>query len=355
MNIAYLFVPLLIALIGLPIGWLSLRRVLSLWSKPFGIARKAVEGTVLSLVALTALVLAASAALNAALFVSFRHNPSGAFYEANGRRMRLDCTGSGSPTLVTESGLGYGGLGWSGVQPLLSRTTRVCSYDRAGIGWSDSAPAPRDADHIADELHGLLAAAHIDGPIVLMGHSLGGIYIRDYAVRYPAQIAGLILLDSSIPLQDRLGVATPSPPKVLVQAALSTGILHWALRLTYPQAPALAIADSAYLNLETASDELASFDRSGEEAARTSSYGALPILIFSHDPAKDATDMLLFDRMQGDLLKLSSRSRRIVAKGSGHVIQFDRPQLIEKETSLFIAQLRGAAPPAAQYGTTVTE
>src|SRR6202035_355838 len=92
---------------------------------------------------------------------------------------------------------------WGGVQPVLAKTTRVCSYDRAGFGWSDALPPPRDADHIAAELHGLLAAAKVDGPIVLMGHSIAGMYIRDYATRYPADVVGLIFIDGSTPLQNR--------------------------------------------------------------------------------------------------------------------------------------------------------
>ena len=117
--------------------------------------------------------------------------------------MRIDCSGSGSPTLVLDAGLGNDGLIWGGVQPVLAKTTRVCSYDRAGFGWSDALPPPRDADHIAAELHGLLIAAKVNGPIVLMGHSIAGIYIRDYATRYPEKLAGLIFVDGSTPLQNR--------------------------------------------------------------------------------------------------------------------------------------------------------
>ena len=84
----------------------------------------------------------------------------------------------------------------------LSKATRVCSYDRAGFGWSDPRPDPRDADHIVAELHGLLSAAAIAGPIVLIGHSIAGLYIRDYTARYPANVAGLVFVDASTPLQD---------------------------------------------------------------------------------------------------------------------------------------------------------
>ena len=358
-----MLVPSLIAVGGMLALWLLGRRLLSLRHKPFGAVRKVAEGGVLSVAAIMAFALAASGALNAGNYVVFRSAPPGMFYRVNGHRIRLDCEGRGAPTLVLESGLANGGLIWDGVQPVLARTTRVCSYDRAGYGWSDSVPPPRDADHVADQLHALLAAAGVNGPIVLMGHSLGGIYIRDYAVRYPAQVAGLIFVDSSIPLQDRKGVTTKFPPRALVQSALSTGIVRLAFGLQYPNEPARAIDDAAYPNLQEASDEMADFDRSGEEALRVPFFGDLPILILSHDPAADAAapdpngvqGAQLFDRMQQELLGLSGRSRRIVAKGSQHVIQFDRPRLVEAEAALFIEQLRGTAPLPARYRTTETK
>ena len=117
----------------------------------------------------------------------------------------MDCTGSGSPTLILDAGLGDDSLIWGGVQPVLARTTRVCAYDRAGWGLSQAVPGPQDANHIADELHGLLTVAGITGPVVLMGHSIAGMYIRAYASRYPAEVAGLIFVDASTPSRMRIG------------------------------------------------------------------------------------------------------------------------------------------------------
>jgi pimeloyl-ACP methyl ester carboxylesterase len=131
--------------------------------------------------------------------------------------MHIYCTGSGSPAIVLEAGGGNDSVIWRGVQPPLAKTTRVCAYDRTGSGWSDAQPGPRDADHIADELHQLSLRAGITGPVVLMGHSIGGIFLRDYATRYPENIAGLIFVDSSTPLQNRnpafnLNGGTGPPP-----------------------------------------------------------------------------------------------------------------------------------------------
>jgi pimeloyl-ACP methyl ester carboxylesterase len=363
MDSYYLLLPSLIAVVGLLAMWLLTQRLLSLRRTSLGAMRTVAEAGVLSVAAILVFAVAASSALNAVNYVAFRRAAPGTFYSVDGRRMRIDCAGGGSPALVLESGLANGGLIWDGVQSTLARTTRVCSYDRAGYGWSDPAPTPRDADHVADQLHALLASARVEGPIVLMGHSLGGIYIRDYAARYPTQVAGLIFVDSSIPLQDRKGVSMDFPPIALVQSALSIGLFRLALGLQYPAAPARAIDDAAYPNLREASREMVDFDRSGEEALRSPSFDDLPILILSHDPAADATEpdpngvhgAQLFDRLQQELLGLSARSRRVVAKGSHHVIQFDRPQLVEAEAALFIEQLRGAAPPPARYGATETK
>jgi hypothetical protein len=165
----YAVAPALIVLAGIVVAWLATRRILSLPGKSYPAWRKVMERIVLSLVGLAAVLLAASSGFNAIALHRFRSNPPGRMYQVNGRQMRIACTGSGLPTIMLDAGLGNDGLIWGGVQPALAKTTRVCSYDRAGFGWSDALPPPRDADHIADELHGLLAAAKIGGPTVLMG------------------------------------------------------------------------------------------------------------------------------------------------------------------------------------------
>ena len=189
-------------------------------------------GIVLLLLAVATLVLVGSSGFNLAALYRFRQSPPGQMFLVDGHAMRIDCSGSGSPTIMLDAGLGNDGLIWGRVQPALAKTTRVCSYDRAGFGWSDTLPSPRDADHVATELHGLLAAAHITGPVVLMGHSIAGIYIRDYATRYPENIAGLIFVDASTPWQNRnlAFKAHPNPgplpglSALLKKAAIAAGI-----------------------------------------------------------------------------------------------------------------------------------
>jgi pimeloyl-ACP methyl ester carboxylesterase len=125
----------------------------------------------------------------------------GALYDVGGHRLHLTCTGTGSPTVVLENGLSEISPLWDGVIAQVSRTTRVCAYDRAGQGWSDDIPHPQDGGAVAADLHTLLARAGEHGPYVLAGHSSGGTLAMTYAARYPTQVVGMVLLDSSSPDQ----------------------------------------------------------------------------------------------------------------------------------------------------------
>jgi pimeloyl-ACP methyl ester carboxylesterase len=132
--------------------------------------------------------------------------PPGQLVDVGGYRLHLYCTGEtrdGRPTVVLETGLGGFATSpdWAWVQPEVAKTTRVCAYDRAGLGWSDPGPGPRDAHHIAAELHTLLQNAHTPGPYVLVGWSYGGLYVRAYANQYRGEVSGLVLIDSTSPEQ----------------------------------------------------------------------------------------------------------------------------------------------------------
>jgi pimeloyl-ACP methyl ester carboxylesterase len=366
-------IPALLVLVGIAVAWLATRRLLSLRSETYPRWRKATEAIVLLFLAVAAGVIAASSGFNAAALYRFRHSSPGQMFLVDGHAMRIDCSGSGSPAIVLDAGLGNDGLIWGGVQPALAKTTRVCSYDRAGFGWSDALPPPRDADHIAAELHGLLAAAYITGPVVLMGHSIAGIYIRGYATRYPENVAGLIFVDASTPLQNRNPIfkahPDPGPSRLgalLKKTEFAAGIprLLGECSRTFPgfdaQAAKLQAEDQCHDRSAAVAGELESFDRSGEETVHTGPYGTLPILIFSQDPAHTTAQgepMVVakeWNQMQEDLKLLSTRSRRIIAKGSSHYIQGDRPDLIEREVPIFIDQIRGTTPEPRDYGSTQT-
>lgn len=374
MDIYYAVIPALIVLTCIFAAWFSLLRILSLGRKSYPAWRKLTEQVVLSLIGLGAVAVAASSGYNAIALHRFRAHPPGEMLVVNGHTMRIECMGTGSPTIVLDAGLGNDGLIWGGVQPVLAKTTHVCSYDRAGFGWSDALPPPRDADHIATELHRLLATAHISGPIVLMGHSISGIYIRDYATRYPAEVAGLIFVDGSTPLQNRHPAFKALDAKrqpwysVLVnQGAFALGLprlfvgCSQSLAGFSPYAAKLQGEDRCHEQFGAIAGEEESFDRSGEETIHTGPYGALPILIFSQDIATASSEGEprelgnAWDQMQEDLKKLSTRSRRIIAKGSSHYIQLNRADLIEREVPLFVEQIRGTGPEPTKYGSTTTE
>lgn len=121
----------------------------------------------------------------------------GRAFDVGGRTLNLACEGEGSPAVVLESGAGAPGYSWVNVQSEIAKFTHVCSYDRAGYGWSDAGPYPRTSAAIADDLHALLRAAGVAPPYVLVGASFGGLNVRVYAGKYPGETAGVVLVDSS--------------------------------------------------------------------------------------------------------------------------------------------------------------
>lgn len=123
--------------------------------------------------------------------------PPGRLVDVGGYRLHLNCTGGGGPAVVLISGAGDFSFDWSLVQPRAARLARVCSYDRAGLAWSDLGPTPRTMRQDAHELHTLLANAGVPSPYVLVGHSIGGLIARVYAARYPGEVAGVVLVDST--------------------------------------------------------------------------------------------------------------------------------------------------------------
>src|SRR3989442_5860857 len=124
--------------------------------------------------------------------------PPGRLVDVGGHRLHIWCTGSGEPTVILENGLGGSGLvGWSFVQPEVAKFSRVCSYDRAGTGYSDPGPWPRTARRIAHELAQLLDRTGISGPLVLVGASIGGLLVRVFASEHGERVVGLVLVDAS--------------------------------------------------------------------------------------------------------------------------------------------------------------
>lgn len=381
---APLLIPFLIVITALLAAFFSVRRLRRLRSLPLGKFRRITERVILSLVALVAVAAAASTTFNVIAHERFvAHHPApGQIYVVNSYKMHLWCAGEGSPTIILEAGAGDDSLVWGKVKPGLSKTTRVCSYDRAGTGWSEPQPGPRDSDHIVEQLHGLLQAADITGPIILMGHSIAGMHMRGYVTRYPQNVQGIVFVDGSTPMQQDhfpQELRAKMPRLIWTQillggAALELGVLRVAGQCHAGTGPEnwevgdLQGENGCSVNLPAATGEYTAFEQDGVETIHTGPYGDLPILIFSQDPAntvdKNMSQSLspqafaemnaTWNQMQEDLKKLSTRSRRIIAKGSGHYVELYRSDLLLKEVPLFIEQVRGSAPPP-QYGTTTTE
>ncbi|MDQ2924272.1 MAG: alpha/beta hydrolase [Acidobacteriota bacterium] len=380
MHIDFAVLPAIIVVASLTVTTLALRSLRNFRNANTSQNPRKIKRAALSLLALCGLAIAVSTGINALIAAHFR-SPStapGTIYTVNGLKMHIDCTGQGEPTVILDSGLGDDSLIWGKVQPELSKTTRVCSYDRAGFGWSQPGPNPQDADRIAQQLHGLLQQADIRGPIVLMGHSIAGMYIRDYASRYPEGVAGLIFVDASTPLQEHHG----SRPFQSLQGQKHRAHLLF-LRITdvlgfsrlrgycsilpegFPEPADRLLAEHRCNEPFTAIDqELENFTPSGQETIHTGPYGDLPILIFSQDPnhpprglsgAMAAEFSGDWNRMQEDLKRLSTRSVRIIATGSGHAIMFDRPDLLNREVPRFIHQIRTPASAPKDNGSTTIE
>lgn len=367
--------PGLVIVLALFISLLCFRRIRVLSAKRYAKWRRICGRIALSAAIVVFFAAAASTVFNALAIHHYRaiYPPQGRLYTVDGYKMHLYCTGQGSPTIILDAGLGNDSLIWADVQPALAKTTRVCSYDRAGFGWSDLQPSPRDADRITDQLHALLTQAGIKGSIVLMGHSIAGLYIRDYAARYPQNLSALVFVDGSTPLQeDRF----PGRTKwVLLKAKLELLQTKWLYVLGIPRitgecnigegfevsAGKMLSEDQCRAALYTALErEDESFHQSGNETIHTGPFGDLPILIFSQDNHPSGSDPLskvdeIWDQMQEELKGLSTHSRRIIAKGSGHYIQIDRPDLLNSQVTDLIRQIRGEASPSIDYGTTKTE
>jgi pimeloyl-ACP methyl ester carboxylesterase len=153
------------------------------------------------------LALSAVGGITETVWEAASHNPhpaAGATFDVGGHRLYLECSGTGNPTVLLSNGAGEHTPSWAWITPAVARDTRVCAYDRAGLGWSSSAAGPQDGVELATDLHGLLQAAQVPGPYVLAGHSVGGAYEMIFAARYPNEVAGMVLLDSSSPEQFRL-------------------------------------------------------------------------------------------------------------------------------------------------------
>jgi pimeloyl-ACP methyl ester carboxylesterase len=239
--------------------------------------------------------------------------------DIGGRVLHVNCMGQGTPTVILEAGLGSGAITWQHVQRPISELTRVCSYDRAGYGWSASAPSPRTAARVTDDLHRLLEKSGVQGPLVLAGHSLGGLFARHYAATYPTEIAGMVLVDSTHEDQDK----PPAPLRFVLKVVTHSGVPRLFVGFGDPALDAMYTSNRT---LATIDDEFAAVEESSNETrAAHFSFGSKPLVVLtagSNDADPD------WHRLQNELATRASNAKHIVATGSGHYIQDDRPELV---------------------------
>ncbi len=294
-----------------------------------------------------------------------RHPAPGELINLNGRSLHLLSCGEGSPTVLFESGLMSTVLSWVDIQPEIAKVTRAVCYDRAGLGWSDPGPAPRDADQIVKELHQLLNRAQIPPPFILVGHSFAGLSTRLFAARYPEEVAGLILIDPVVPAEWnpanehnqrrirtgakilrratvlsrlglirfvsfllRAGVKPIAEPLVRLMSrgapkgdGTSSSPLFWNLP---PSERAMAPVFWVQPKFtETIADQLENFPKSATQVAAADNLKDLPLTVISaaNTPA---------DRKNAHLAiaHLSASGTHLVATRSGHWVMTDEPELV---------------------------
>ena len=293
--------------------------------------------------------------------------PPGVLVSVDGLQMHVDCRGSGSPVVILEAGLTTGSWSWGIVHDAVSRHTRVCAYDRPGMGWSEPINRIADAGEVADRLHGLLEAAGIGGPYVLLGMSAGGVYVREYYHRHPGDVIGMVLVDSSHEQQGNrlpafegqqhmerlIGWCSLLQPVGVVRLS---GVLDDLLRapgISEQSKPLLRANLNRSHYCASMLAESRSFSGEVVDDHPPAPLSDLPLTVLSqgNEPKGDQrfgiTDEQaraqreVWNELQRELTALSSRGKRLIAGNSGHVIQLEQPQLVIDAVTAMIAELRG--------------
>jgi pimeloyl-ACP methyl ester carboxylesterase len=267
--------------------------------------------------------------------------PPGQMVDLGNHEIHLNCVGSGTPTVVFEADLDqYGSLSWVSVQGEIGELTRACSYDRAGILWSEPGPRPRDGEMIASELGAVLDAAGEDGPYVLVGHAFGGAYVRIFAGQNPVDVCGIVLVESSHPEMltrfEEYGIVSEIPdkntrPLILLLSHLGMpgrykGNLYSLSPEVYDQVQAFLPESSM-----TWFDEKVEGPNTLAQAGQYEYLGDFPLIVIatSRPPSIDRGQILddLWLELQQELLLLSVNSEIRIYEG-GHYPQLQSPELV---------------------------
>jgi pimeloyl-ACP methyl ester carboxylesterase len=289
--------------------------------------------------------------------------PPGQMIYVGGHHLHLHCMGEGEPVVVMEAGMSGWSADWVLTQPEVAKTTRVCAYDRAGYGWSEEGPLPRDSRQAAAELHTLLSKASIEGKVILVGHSLGGLFAQYFAQTYPRQVAGIILVDSVHPEQSlrmkedvrktyeenlkslTLFTSLVAPTGLFRLANQPETIIVAKLPDAHrPMAGAMGLQAKAYRAL---AGEMASFDKSQIQARNAGPLPAVPMTVLSSAIVRDFPPGFsgeymksLWDELQNDLANQQVDSLHVSAENSEHYIHLDQPDLVIDAIVVMVEQLR---------------
>jgi pimeloyl-ACP methyl ester carboxylesterase len=257
-------------------------------------------------------------------------------------RLHIRCMGKGGPTVVIDTGAGDTAARWASIQAELAQVTRTCTYDRAGYGASEPGPLPRHSERAAGELKQLLENAGVQGPYVLVGHSLGGLNAQVFVDRYPESVDGLVLLDPA-PLAFITGQAFPALYQMLSQQAAELGrAAEGARRAT--DAEAQAQAD--YLEA-LASEHAALISESAAQVAAIASFGGLPLVVIGSgvpNPAfgeEAAAYQQFWIEQNRALATKSTNGTFVLVEESGHHLEQDAPDDVVRAISEVVARVRG--------------
>jgi pimeloyl-ACP methyl ester carboxylesterase len=299
----------------------------------------------------------------AASTAELRQYPApGQLIDVGGHRLHIYCLGQGEPTVVMEAGLSGWSTDWIRVQPEVAKSTRVCTYDRAGYGWSDPGPLPRDSQQVASELHILLSRFGIKGNIILVGHSQGGLFVQYYAKTYPQQVVGIVLVDSVHPEQSlsmqegirnkyegelralTLLTRVLAPTGLLRLVGQSETIIADKLPKEYQaMVRSLGFQSKAYRTLD---EETASFEQSQAEVQDAGPLPHVPLAVISSSLVQDfppgfteGSIKATWDELQAELGE-SATLPRVIASKSGHYIHLDQPELVI-QTVLEVVKIAG--------------
>lgn len=283
-----------------------------------------------------------------------RYPAPGRLIEVNGHLMHLWCTGTGSPTVVLISGLGGWSMDWAEVQPAVSRSTRVCSYDRPGFGWSAPHASSLTPSRIVADLHDLLRAGNFPGPYILVGQSVGGIYARSFAVAHPDEVLGMVFVDSAheeqfsrypnAAAQNKAGLRLLRFARYLAPLGLGR-LIHQPVAVK-GLSPKLQ-AEASAIGYQTRSyfafyDEASRFLAASLTSLRLPSRPFdLPIVVVtSGEHLAQTSDGPQWGELQRELVALSPCGRQVVAAHAGHDVEADSPEVVIKAILDVLASVR---------------